>query len=762
MVIDRVGNMIIRIDKRIKALRGSANKSLLLNDICYNPIYDREFKVEAYLGQIQKNDSGYIMGASGAKQVYSVTEAEGLSQSDFVDVISTAKDTYSSLDDVLYFTRDSFAEDSQIVIDDLFLLAVGYVLIAIFACLYVGRIHWVHNRIWVGFSGFIALGFSLIVSIGLSSYSGYVSSPIEATLPYLLIGIMVDNMFVLVGSLASACRHGHGRNIEEQIGHALEHGGLSILVTSFTDIIALGIGALTTLPLVATFCVQITIGIFGNLVFVFTFFTACLAIDQRRVNQSRNGILCCIVHDTPDKTKARLWQSNNLTKDFIDKYYAPFLNLKPVKVIVILITLGMFGAMTYGWTKLEYYTEDEWWVDEDSDSYKYLTTQKEYFPDVGVNVAVYLGHNVNYYNDWHDISELCHEIEHDKYTMEGYLHCWPELFRAWLIQTEVYNNYSSKLDPQSRFPTSEDNYNDLLSIYLNHSDGKANQDFITFDAGRHIVASKIPLRTIAMHNSIEKIESMESLLRITHETGYSPHDCFPFALEYFDYELNEHLAYELEFTMAVAAGCVIAMTFLVLASPIMAVYMSVCISIVLVDVMGAMYYWEMTIDAASSVVMIQAIGFAVDYCIHISESFLSHGGSRENRMKASLGKMDPACGLTSFAVLLPVFAAKSYIYTTFYKVFLLVWIFGLFHGLVFLPVLLSLIGPRAYLTIENECKEKESKENKSEDNPTSNGSVSSVGHHCGSTSVLVVDTPDSTGPNGTTGPTPLEEHVTHM
>lgn len=221
---------------------------------------------------------------------------------------------------------------------------------------------------------------------------------------------MVDNMFVLVGSLASACRHGHGRNIEEQIGHALEHGGLSILVTSFTDIIALGIGALTTLPLVATFCVQITIGIFGNLVFVFTFFTACLAIDQRRVNQSRNGILCCIVHDTPDKTKARLWQSNNLTKDFIDKYYAPFLNLKPVKVctifgwftfkersydnlqvIVILITLGMFGAMTYGWTKLEYYTEDEWWVDEDSDSYKYLTTQKEYFPDVGVNVAVYLG-----------------------------------------------------------------------------------------------------------------------------------------------------------------------------------------------------------------------------------------------------------------------------------------------------------------------------------------------------------------------------------
>lgn len=62
------------------------------------------------------------------------------------------------------------------------------------------------------------------------------------------------------------------------------------------------------------------------------------------------------------------------------------------------------------------------------------------------------------------------------------------------------------------------------------------------------------------------------------------------------------------------------------------IYMYIQSRISQVDVMGAMYYWEMTIDAASSVVMIQAIGFAVDYCIHISESFLSHGGSRESEL----------------------------------------------------------------------------------------------------------------------------------
>lgn len=37
---------------------------------------------------------------------------------------------------------------------------------------------------------------------------------------------------------------------------------------------------------------------------------------------------------------------------------------------------------------------------------------------------------------------------------------------------------------------------------------------------------------------------------------------------------------------------------------------------------------------------------------------------------------------------------------SFSKIFLLVILFGLFHGVVFLPVVLSLIGPDAYITKE--------------------------------------------------------------
>ena len=40
----------------------------------------------------------------------------------------------------------------------------------------------------------------------------------------------------------------------------------------------------------------------------------------------------------------------------------------------------------------------------------------------------------------------------------------------------------------------------------------------------------------------------------------------------------------------------------------------------------------------------------------------------------------------------------------FMQVFFLVVSIGLFHGLVFLPVLLSIIGPRAYLASESDTE----------------------------------------------------------
>ena len=50
-------------------------------------------------------------------------------------------------------------------------------------------------------------------------------------------------------------------------------------------------------------------------------------------------------------------------------------------------------------------------------------------------------------------------------------------------------------------------------------------------------------------------------------------------------------------------------------------------------------------------------------------------------------------GITTFLALLLLGFSKSHVFITFFKVFLLTVAFGLFHGVIFFPVLLSLCGP---------------------------------------------------------------------
>ena len=93
-----------------------------------------------------------------------------------------------------------------------------------------------------------------------------------------------------------------------------------------------------------------------------------------------------------------------------------------------------------------------------------------------------------------------------------------------------------------------------------------------------------------------------------------------------------------------------------------------------------------------------SIGLCVDYSAHIAHAFMVAKGSRDNRMKQTLTNIGPAVlngGISTFLAFVLLSTSKSIIFLTFFKVFFLVVVFGLFHGLLFLPVVLSLLGPES-------------------------------------------------------------------
>ena len=87
-------------------------------------------------------------------------------------------------------------------------------------------------------------------------------------------------------------------------------------------------------------------------------------------------------------------------------------------------------------------------------------------------------------------------------------------------------------------------------------------------------------------------------------------------------------------------------------------------------------------------------------------------------------------GITTFIAVVPLMFSTHYAFLGFFKVFFLAVIFGLFHGLVFLPVTLVLFGnEKAEMSEENNCVNNDGSNNiqmqsstKGETNPGFNSS----------------------------------------
>ena len=117
--------------------------------------------------------------------------------------------------------------------------------------------------------GVSVVGQAILASYGLCFYLGVAYGPIHPIIPFLLLGIGVDDMFVIIqvsclqppillvkkffetGKTISAQALDNLSNEEKQLdipermARALKHAGVSITVTSVTDIAAFAIGATT-------------------------------------------------------------------------------------------------------------------------------------------------------------------------------------------------------------------------------------------------------------------------------------------------------------------------------------------------------------------------------------------------------------------------------------------------------------------------------------------------------------------------------------
>ncbi|KAK0412604.1 hypothetical protein QR680_006307 [Steinernema hermaphroditum] len=182
------------------------------------------------------------------------------------------------------------------------------------------------------------------------------------------------------------------------------------------------------------------------------------------------------------------------------------------------------------------------------------------------------------------------------------------------------------------------------------------------------------------------------------------HEYYPFADQYLE------LKPALFRNCAIAVVCMLAVSLVMI--PHYGAAFAIVAAIISIDlgVLGFMTLWGVRLESVSMITIIMSIGFSVDLSAHIAYAYVKAPGDSTKKAIESLETLGWPVFLGAGSTLVGIMVLSTVdatIVQIFFKTIFLVIFSSMAHGLVFLPILLSLVIPHAHDRTQHEEEQNE-------------------------------------------------------
>ena len=196
-----------------------------------------------------------------------------------------------------YFTFNAYQAEFQRAIDqDLPLVVVLIVIMISFVCFVFWRPkEKVKSRAMLGGFAFATIGCSLLTGYGIMFLAGVPLTNIGIMIPFVVVGIALDDTFIITGAYFRIKRDNPNGDILTIIQETMDEVAVSISMTTITTLICFCAGIASTIPAVKWLCLYAATTIGVDFLYQITYFIAFMTLDERRVQANRRDMCFWIV-----------------------------------------------------------------------------------------------------------------------------------------------------------------------------------------------------------------------------------------------------------------------------------------------------------------------------------------------------------------------------------------------------------------------------------------------------------------------------------